>query len=720
VIELALILAINLGGLSFAVLLARWLAARDAGSAEVRRLGAAVVRATDAFLWREFQLVAVAVVLWIAIVFGGHAVLLGLGKPFGSFETAFWSAVGLGLGAISACGAAYAGGRLGASGSTRMLSATRQSLDRALKVSVRATGAAGLMVETLSLLGVCSLFGLVYSMKGGFALPAEHAGPLALRVAVLLPGYALGAVSAALIVQRGGSIFHVAGDVGGDVAGERDAGLGHDDARNPAAVTDLVGDHVGPAAARACDLFVSATIANVAALIIGASVQEANRAELAGALSVALFPAVVRAFGVIATCFGLFVVRANDYDNPNLALGRGHITASCIALGGLAGASIWLVGEPHWRRLFIAGLVGVVAVMTIAYSVQYRTDRRFAPLREVLETLRGSDAIAVAHGLALGLEAVLLPIFGLGAAMAAAWHLGASTGLQGGGLLGSLAALTAMLATASYVLAVGNFGAMADSARGVAGISLSEDTERRTSKLDAAGFLAASIAQTYLIVVGCSAALIAAAALPLLSGQAFSGGGIDLSKPAVAWSGGLGAAFVLAYSGSAISGASRGARGIALEVERQLRPFPRQDGLAVVPSNYVPSYRTCIDLVSRIALSRVLVPVAIALLLPAGLGIALRLMYRSGDPGLWAEGLMSFVVVASVTGLGAALAVDAARATLGAARRASRLQAGNSGFGASITGDAVADLIGNSAGPAAYLVVKAAAVSSLIVASFLT
>ena len=107
------------------------------------------------------------------------------------------------------------------------------------------------------------------------------------------------------------------------------------------------------------------------------------------------------------------------------------------------------------------------------------------------------------------------------------------------------------------------------------------------------------------------------------------------------------------------------------------------------------------------------------MLFPALLGTALRLMYRSFDPGLWAEGLMSFVLVASVTGLGAALAVNAARTTLGAARRASRPRS-DAGFNASVTGDAVADLIGNSAGPAAHLVVKAAAISSLIVVSFLT
>jgi Na+/H+-translocating membrane pyrophosphatase len=277
-----------------------------------------------------------------------------------------------------------------------------------------------------------------------------------------------------------------------------------------------------------------------------------------------------------------------------------------------------------------------------------------------------------------------------------------------------------MLATGPYVLAASNFGTMADCARGVAGVSSGGSAERMTSKLDDAGFLANATAQTYLIAVGCVAALLAASALPFLEGSASGGPAIDLGQPVVAWSGALGAAFVLAYAGNSASGASRGARGVAAEVERQLRGFPREHGNLLVPADYIPSYRACIDLMNRLALDRALLSVTIAVSFPAALGIALRLMYRSGDPGLWAQGLMSFVVVASLTGLGAALAVDAARATLGAVRRASRPRGSNSGFGASITGDAVADLLGNSAGPAAYLVIKAAAVSSLIVASFLT
>jgi Na+/H+-translocating membrane pyrophosphatase len=127
----------------------------------------------------------------------------------------------------------------------------------------------------------------------------------------------------------------------------------------------------------------------------------------------------------------------------------------------------------------------------------------------------------------------------------------------------------------------------------------------------------------------------------------------------------------------------------------------------------MPSYKTCVEVAELSALRRVSIPVGFALLAPIALGIGLRLMYRSEGPGLVAESLASFVVMASLTGLGAALAIDGARAALGKVRRAIRPRDGSAGFSASVSADALADILGNAAGPAAQLLVKAAAVTAL-------
>ncbi len=721
--EIGLILGINIAGLSFAIALARWLSARDAGTAEMRRLAGAVKRAAESFLWREYRLVAIGAVGLGALVFGMVVGLQHAGGPLGKVESGFWMVLGLLLGATMACLTAQAGAQLAVRASVRTLAAARFSLDRALGIAVRAGGAAGLFVEAASVLSLAALFGLVYAMKGGFHLAPDQAAPLALHVAMLLPGFGFGAVAAALVLQRGGATYHVSSDVGGDLAGERDAGLDHDDTRNPAVVAELVGDHVGLTATRTVDLFVSATVANVTAVIVAAALYSSLHDKRVGILALVTLPLVVRAFGVLASGFGVMVVRTDDAHSPASALWRGHLTAAVVALAGLAGATIWLLGERYWFPFFAAGAVGVLAAAGVAHAARLRGERRFSALRDVLDSLRVGGAAAVAQGLGAGLEAAALPALLVGGAMAVAWQLGAGTGLTSGGLLASLTALMAMLAIGPYVLAVGSFGPIADNARGIAAMNSSStdsDAERRTGRLDDAGLSAAAVAQTYLIVVGCLSALIATAALPLISkaGSGFAGL-LDPSQPVVAWSGALGAAVVLAYAGATVRASMRGARGVALEVERQLRGFPRERGLAQVPRDYTPSYRSCIDLTARAALGRVIPVVATVLLLPAVLAGLLSLIYHARTPGLAAQALAAFVVVAALTGLSAALAVEGARAVLGAARRASTRTV-SSGFAASVSGDAVADVLGNAAGPAAHLFVKAAALTALAIVPFLT
>lgn len=720
-IEIGLILGINVVGLATGLLMARWVRARDPGSAESRRIVGAVRRAAELLLWREYRVVAGGTLALALLAFAVHGYLAHAGRPPGSIETAFWTAIAIAAGAACSCVVAHLGAVEALDASPRTVAAARLSLDRALSIAVRAGGAAALVAQALCTIAVIALFALVFAMKGGLKLSPTEAAPIALYVASLLPGFAVGATAAALVLQRGGSTFHVASDVGADVAGERDAGLEHDDARNPAVVADLVGDHVGLAAVRVADLFASSAVANVVAIYLAARLLVANPGNLAGTLTLVALPLVVHAFGIVASAFGVMAVRADEPGSPDAAIYRGHLTTAVITLGGTAGATLWLLGEPYWFRFFLAGALGLVAAGAIAYAARYRTMRRFSPLRDVLDSLRVGDPATVGHGLGAGLQAAILPMLVVGAATATAWQLGEGSGLAQGGLVAITTALMAMLAGAPYVLAIGTFGPISDNARGVVGMTpalTSTDVQKRTGRLDEAGFAAAAMAQTYLIVVGCSAALLVAATLPLAHvTQTIAG---VVAQPVVLWSGGLGAALVLAYAGSTVRASMRGARAVALEVERQLRGFPRERGMAKVPKEYTPSYRSCIDLTARTALQGLLAPVTAVILFPVALALALRLAFHGDSASIASGALTSFVAVASVTGFAAALVADGVRATLGAARRAARPRGSVSGFAASVSGDAMADVLGNAAGPAAHLLVKVTAIACLAITPFLT
>jgi len=718
VTELGLIVGIDVVGLALALLMWRGVSVRDSGSAAIRRLGSALERASRAFLWQECRLIATATVALLVLSVGAS---FGFGQtagPVSKLATAFWVITGTCLGAFGATLAGYAGTLLAVRGSARVAAASGSSVDAALGVAMRAAGAASLFCETLSGLCAVSLFGLLFAVQGGFALASREVQPLAAQVVLLLPSFVLGAAVSALVLQRGGGAFHAASGVGSDQAGERDAGLDHDDARNPAVIAELVGDHVGASATRAVDAFASASVANVAALVIGASL--ASSAPSADPLALLALPLVVRAFGVIASGFGLLLVRTEETSSLPFALLRGYVSTAAITLASLGGTSYWLFGE-HFLAIFGCGALGLCSVLLAAHALLLQLGRRSAALRDNGEGLRIGSGALVSAGLGAGLETALLPSSILAVAVALSITIGAHSGLESGVELGLLVFALAAFSVTPFVLAIATLGSIADGARGIASVSGADsELKRRSARLDDAGFPGSAVARQYAVFSGTLSSLLMAWAIATQRHTSSGAPPSLMSTSALVWCGAVGAAVVLGYAGSVARASVRGAREVSAEVERQLRGFPRDHGIAQVPREYTPSYKSCVELTSSVSLRRSLGPIAAGLAAPLLLGLGLRLSFHTLAPEVVSQGLTWFVVVASLTGLTTALAVGAARATLGSVRRLNAQRRENgSAFLSSITADALSDIFGNAAAPALQLLVKATAAAALIITPFL-
>lgn len=718
--EFGLIVGIDVVGLTLALLMWRGVSVRDSGSDAVRRLASALERAARAFLWQEYRLIAIAtfVLLVLSVAASGTWSSTSPGE-LGKLGTAFWVGSGVCLGALGTTLAGFVGTLLAVRGSARAVAASASSVDAALSVAMRAAGAASLFCETSSGLCVASLFGLLFAVQGGFAQGSEQALPLASHVLLLLPSFVLGSALSALVLQRGGGAFHAASGVGADQAGERDAGLEHDDARNPAVVAELVGDHVGASATRAVDAFASASVANVAALVIGAAL--ANAVPGADPLALLGLPLVVRAFGVVASGFGFLVVRTEETSSLPRALGRGYLSTAAIMLTSLGGTSYWLFGE-HFLAVFACGALGLSSILLAAHALLWQLGRRSSAMRDGSEGLRVGGGALVAAGLGAGLETTLLPISILTVAVALSVAIGAHSGLGAGVEVGLLVFALAALSVAPFVLSIATFGSIADGARGVAAVSGADgEIRRRSARLDDAGFLGAAVARQYAVFSGTLASLLMAWAIATQGRTSGNPPPSLVSGSALVWCGAVGAAVVLGYAGSVARAAVRGAREVSAEVERQLRGFPRDHGVAQVPLEYTPSYKTCVELTCAVSLRRALGPITAGLAAPLLLGLGLRFSFGTLRPELIAQGLTWFVVVASLTGLTTALTVGATRATLGSIRRANanRSRDGSSAFSSSISADALSDIFGNAAAPALQLLVKATAAAALIITPFL-
>jgi len=716
VIELGLVVGIDVVGLLLALLMWRGVSVRDAGPAALRRLGSALERAARAFLWQEYRLIAIAIgALLVPTVVVAATIDVGAG-PVSRLAVAFWGAAGVCLGALAGTLSGFVATVLAVRGSVRAAAATGEGIDSALGIAMRAGGAASLLAETLSGLLVAALFGLLFAIQGGFTLPAEQAFALCRHVVLILPGFALGATVSALVLQRGGGAFHAAGGVGSDQAGEREAGLDHDDPRNPAVVAELVGDHVGASATRAVHGFASASVANVAAAMIGVSLSGKGSDPL---MWFAL-PLVVRAFGVIASLFGVILVRSDETSNLSSALLRGYLSTAAISLSGLWGISYWLFGD-HFLPVFASAALGLVVMLLAAHALGLRLGRRDGVMRDSNDAVRVGGGALIAAGLGAGLETALLPVSIVGAALLTALSIGSHGSLGSGLELSALVFVLAAISASPFVSAVETLGSIADCARGVASmIHADSEAKRRSSRLDDAGFFGSAVARRYSVFSSALSSLLIAWAIAAQARAVAANSPPSLgASSSLAWCAALGAVVVLGYAGSVARAAARGAREVAAEVERQLRGFPREHGIAQVPLEYTPSYKSCVELTTTVALRRALLPIATGILVPVLLGLGLRLVFLGPARELVPQGLSWFVVAASLTGLCAALALDAARAMLGSVRRANRGRESGHAFSSSVTADAWSDIFGNAASPALQLLVKATAAAALIITPFL-
>lgn len=711
--ELGLIVGIDVVGLVLALLMWRWVSVRDAGPVVMRRLGGALERATRAFLWRQYRSVALfgAVLVVLSLVLSARAELV---SPVSRWGQAFGVALGLCLGALGAALSGYVSAVLSVRASVRTAAAAAHGVDAALRVAMRASGSAALFSEALSGISVTTLFALAFAVEGGFKSSLTETLPLVKQLVLLLPSFAVGAAVSALVLQRGGGAFHAASGVGSDQAGEREAGLDHDDARNPAVIAELVGDHVGASATRIVDGFAGASIANVGAMLIGATLSAVAAPH--EPLLLVFLPLVVRAFGVVASGFAVLLVRHEEAELLGPALVRGYSSLAAISLAALGGTSYWLFG-PHFLPVFGAGALGLLSVLCAAHALLLRLGRRNGGLRETTEALRLGSVAVVASGLGTGLQAVFAPVALLGLSATFSVVLGVQSGMPAGGAVCLLMFVVAALSVAPFVISIALLGSIADGARGVASVSNADgELKRGAGRLEEGSFASAAVARHYAGLSGALSSLLVAWAI-LSPDASAAQASLSLAEySTVIWCGALGASVVLGYAGSVARAAIRGGREIAAEVERQLRGFPREHGLLQVPRDYTPSYKSCVELTTSVALRRTLLPIATALAVPVLLGVTLHVLSPHLALELATRGLGWFVVVATITGLTLNLAADSARATLGRFRRANRGRDSGSAFHTAITADAWSDIFGNAAAPALQMLVKATAAAALIIA----
>jgi K(+)-stimulated pyrophosphate-energized sodium pump len=716
--ELSLIIGISILGLLFAVYLLRDVLKRDTGTPKMREISDAIKSGAEAFLRRQnrtiiYMAIALASLIYILYAFvrahNAH-------DPATPFQRALWTPLSFVFGAACSVAAGYMGMWIAIRANLRTAAGATKDMNSALQPALRGGAVSGFFVVAMSLLGVGGLFAIVQYLQ-----VTDVA-----RIPLLIVGYGFGASFVALFAQLGGGIYTKAADVGADLVGKVEAGIPEDDPRNPAVIADLVGDNVGDCAGRGADLFESTAAENIGAMILAASLYQANaqvfQSNGIALVGVLLFPLVARAFGIIASMIGILTVKAKEDEDPMKALNRGYILTSVIAMIGFFFASRWLLGSVYYFNFFLCGIIGVLTSIAFVLITQYYTEYKYRPVRSIAEASQTGAATNIITGIAIGMESTGYPILVIGIAIISAYFLGEYSGLQHAGLFGTAVATMGMLATAAYILAMDTFGPITDNAGGIVEMSgQTSEVRERTDRLDSVGNTTKALTKGYAVGSAALAAFLLFSAyldeikvyMPTFSGS------INLNKPEVFVGAMFGAMLVFLFSSMAIKAVGRAAYAIINNVREQFKNNP-----GIMAGTVKPDYGQCVDIATKAALKEMVLPGLLVVGMPIAVGLSFKWLYNyTGMPANGATGaevVGGFLMVGTIVGILVALFLNNGGGAWDNAKK--YIETGKYGgkrsetHKAAVVGDTVGDPFKDTAGPSLHVLIKLLSTITLVLA----
>ena len=675
--------------LIFAVITAKRVLRFPEGTDTMKKISAWVKSGANAYLKRQYFVVAVFfAAMFVILLVMALCKLLTIYVPFAFVTGGFFSAL-----------SGFIGMKIATASNARTANACREGLNRGLRVAFSAGSVMGFTVVGLGLLDISIWFFLLNNIL--------KLSPNEISSAMLTFG--MGASSMALFARVGGGIFTKAADVGADLVGKVEAGIPEDDPRNPAVIADNVGDNVGDVAGMGADLYESYVGSIISASALGVAAFKAN------GLSAMAVPMLIAAIGIVCSIFGTFLVRTKEnatQKNLLKSLSRGT-NFSAIIIAVLAFPIVWfcLSGKAS-IGLYFAIIAGLLSGVLIGQSTEYFTSDTYKPTRHLASKSETGSATIIIGGLGLGMLSTALPILIVAVCILVAYFASGGGSNMNMGLYGISLSAVGMLSTLGITLATDAYGPVADNAGGIAEMAgLEPEVRQRTDALDSLGNTTAATGKGFAIG---SAALTALALMASYVNKvdevaASAGKAVDLTfnltNPTVLVGLFIGACLPFIFAALTMESVGKAAQSIVIEVRRQFKEIT-----GLMEGKAEADYASCVDLCTKASLREMVLPTVVAIIAPVATGLILGYHGVVGMlAGATATGFLMAIFMSNSGG-----AWDNAKKYIESGAHDGK---GSDQHKAAVVGDTVGDPFKDTSGPAINILIKLLSMVSIVFAA---